>query len=174
MKTVEDCIKEDWKPYLKRYNYQKGLTKELDKFKGDFDQAEINRLVLWKVNRYAKIPSELLVELNKIKDLKPGQHRKAREVLEKLLHSNVRGVDLAMASTFLRFRNPHVFQIIDQRAFRVIYGEKMKGTGTPKEKTDKYFEYLDKLRKLCEKKNVAFEKIDRILYELDKEKNREL
>ena len=31
-----------------------------------------------------------------------------------------------MASTILRFRNPNIFQIIDQRAYRVIEGGPLK------------------------------------------------
>lgn len=37
------------------FDYQAGLTIQLDKLATPFDQNIINEIVLWKVNRYAKI-----------------------------------------------------------------------------------------------------------------------
>lgn len=50
----------------KAYKFQEGLTKKLDKLEGDFDQSVINEIVLWKVNRYAKVDDCKLELLNKI------------------------------------------------------------------------------------------------------------
>ena len=92
-------------------------------------------------------------------------------MLEELLDAH--GVDLAMASTFLRFRNPSVFQIIDRHAFRAIYGRdyKMYPATSPKKKIEVYFAYIDELRSLCDAKGLRFETVDRILYEFDKKTN---
>tara|TARA_B110000208_G_scaffold8792_1_gene11319 strand:- start:95 stop:358 length:264 start_codon:yes stop_codon:yes gene_type:complete len=42
-----------------------------------------------------------------------------KQILKGLLKTN--GVQLGMASTILRYRNPNIYQIIDQRIYRVIY-----------------------------------------------------
>ena len=94
-------------------------------------------------------------------------------MLERLLQTN--GVDLAMASTILRFRNPEVFQIIDKRAYRVVYGEKLKVYHTTPiaKKKELYFNYLDKLNLLKHEVNIEFKLLDRALYELDKNINKD-
>ncbi|PQL95266.1 hypothetical protein [Apibacter adventoris] len=48
------------------YNYQPILTKKLDSLNIDFDQDIINNIILWKVNRYAKIDNEALLLINRI------------------------------------------------------------------------------------------------------------
>ena len=78
-----------------------------------------------------------------------------------------------MASTFLRFRNPVVFQIIDRHAYRAVYGRdyKLYTQTSLKKKIEVYFGYLDDLRSLCEKNGLKFETVDRVLYVFDKETN---
>ena len=80
-----------------------------------------------------------------------------------------------MASTFLRFANPEVFQIIDLHAYRAVYGTDLakalkacRGVGT---KTQLYVAYLDALRQLCTEKRLPFRDSDRILFEFDKQEN---
>jgi thermostable 8-oxoguanine DNA glycosylase len=106
-----------------------------------------------------------------LRKLKPGEHEHGRAVLQELL--KVHGVDLPMASTLLRFRNPSVFQIIDRHAFRALYGRDYPlHTQSPAErKIEVYFAYLDDLRSLCELKGLKFETVDRVLYVFDKEAN---
>ena len=41
-------------------------------------------------------------------------------------------------------------------------------------KTAIYFDYLDELVKLCNRKKLKFEKVDRVLYEFDKANNGKL
>jgi hypothetical protein len=87
------------------------------------------------------------------------------------------GIRLPMASTMLRFRNPKVFQIIDARTFRVIFGddeEKKKKYDAINEsdRIEIYIEYLKQLRKECEAKNIVFSDADRILYQYDIEENK--
>ena len=111
-------------------------------------------------------------ELKEMAKLNPKEHSKAKETLEKLLPSP--GIALPMASTILRFLNPKVFQIIDDRAYRVLLPNNTKYQAKPskitnnyiKKTIDIYFEYLDKLHEIASEK-LPFEKADRILYQLD-------
>ena len=48
------------------FEYQEELTNRLDKYEDDFNQDIINEIVLWKINRYAKLKTETLELLNKI------------------------------------------------------------------------------------------------------------
>ena len=120
----------------------------------------------------------MLRNLNAIKDDRKIEN-KHKELLFDLLGCH--GLQLPMASTFLRFRNPNLFQIIDQRAYRILIGNKLKlpslATNSPrnKERTCKiYFEYLEELREKCEELQILFEKSDRILYKADKRINKDL
>jgi len=79
-----------------------------------------------------------------------------------------------MASTILRFINPSVFQIIDDRAYRVLFDGEAKYPTKPVKITDKYintsidiyFKYLNELHRVCSEE-LPFEFADRILYKLD-------
>lgn len=99
---------EEWEgalaEFLKDYRYQRELTVHLDGLGSQpFAQDVINEIVLWKVNRYAKLSPRALEALNSVTDTQPKSHRTAKAALATLLREP--GVDLAMASTFLRFRN---------------------------------------------------------------------
>jgi len=143
-------FKGDLADFLREYNYQSDLTKRLDDLADlNFTRELINEIVLWKVNRFVSLEKGLLDRLDALKTLKAGAHRQADSVVESLL--TVHGIDLPMASTFLRFRNPKVFQIIDRHAYRALYGKDYplyvhRPTGR---KLKIYFSYLDRLRSLC-------------------------
>ena len=85
---------------------------------------------------------------------------------------------LAMASTILRFRNKFIYQIIDQRVYRIIYPEQtLKISSYPSEtnidrQIDLYFEYLKDLHSVCDTLNIPFEESDRILFMADKRVNK--
>jgi len=162
----------DLNEFLCYYNYLPNLTRRLDQISNlSFNQALINEIVLWKLNRYVLIESNIFEELDKIKTINSGEHRSAEPTLKRLLET--RGVDLPMASTFLRFRNPRAFQLIDRHAYRAIYGRSYAlytSTSIPK-KIKTYFEYLDELHNLCESKSLVFETVDRLLYIFDKREN---
>ena len=159
------------KLFQERYNYQTELTKSLDKRNTKFKQSTINEIVLWKVNRYAAFRPGTLKEINRLTALKPGEHRKGDACLRSLLGED--GVDLPMASSIMRFRNPAVFQIVDRRAYRAIYGVKYPlYRSTPENrKIEVYFDYLDALRKYADHRRLRFRIMDRVLYVFDKEKN---
>ena len=106
--------------------------------------------------------------------LEPGSHKSSREVIRVSLHEP--GVDLPMASTFLRFRNPRTFQIIDRHAYRAVTGNDypLHSKSKSESKIDLYFRYLDDLVELARIKNLEFHTLDRVLYLFDKQINGEL
>ena len=173
IKNKKDLCQEDFD-----YDYNIDLTKELDTIAGDLNKDIINKIVLWKLNRYPRLTNEIIGKLNRIKDdRKIGN--KHEELLFDLL--GCYGVQLPMASTFLRFRNPALFQIIDQRAYRILTGNKLKlpslatNSQKSKQRTCKiYFEYLEQLLEKCEELQIPFEKSDRILYKADIRINKNL
>ena len=159
------------------FNYQKSLTSKLDSDIGIFDQNKLNEIVLWKVNRYAQFDDRLIKMINSInRNDSEINEDKTRLVLNELLKTN--GVQLAMASTILRFRNPNIYQIIDQRVYRLIYKNKILNINTyPSEKNLKfqielYIKYLKDLKKICLNFNIPFSKSDRILFMVDKRLNK--
>lgn len=173
MKIAKNFSANEAKKLLDSYSYQPRLTRVLDGIKaGDkFDQPRINEIVLWKVNRYASIDDYVIASLNRLSHLTQGDHRQAADVLEKLLKTH--GVRLPMASTLLRFRNRAVFQIIDERAYRAVYGKAYSCacTSNSKDAICTYFKYLDDVATLANQNNLEFSAMDRILYQFDKNEN---
>lgn len=158
---------------LSTFSYQKDLTKKLDAYIDDFDQSIINEIVLWKVNRYALFSKNTLDLLNKIdpkaKGLRPSE---IKQTVIALLKTD--GVRLPMASSILRFKNPHIFQIIDQRVYRYINGKTAKYPTNEIDAADFYFSYLQDLRKVCDEHGLCFEDADRVLYVADKRVNKDV
>lgn len=159
--------------YLEKFKYQKELTPKLDQLKDDFDQAIINEIVLWKVNRYALLDKDSMQLLNRIskEDLTLDRELTIR-LLEKLLGTP--GIRLPMASTILRYKNPNLYQIIDQRVYRVINQEELKLPRRVEDQISLYLNYLNRLRQVCDAKKILFAESDRILYVLDKELNKDI
>lgn len=152
------------------YNYQNDLTSKLDKLDKDFNQDIINEIVLWKVNRYAPVDNETL---NLINQINTGDTQINPEltgaILLRLLSKEQKGFRLAMASTVLRFKNPKIYQIIDQRVFRFLYGKELKYSETNiNEQITIYLDYLQKLKEVCAEHSVKFETADRVFYTMDK------
>ena len=172
MRTIDNNI-EITEEHLqnKKYNFQPKLTQKLDSLSSDFNQEIINQIVLWKVNRYVEIDDDILLLLNSIKkEDEYVDEEITKKILEKLL--STKGIQLAMASTILRFKNPKNYQIIDQRVYRFINGKNMPSYFSSIEAQIKlYLEYLQKLRNVCIEKQIDFELSDRIIYILDKEYN---
>lgn len=166
---------DDFQQYLSSYKYQPKLTEKLDSIGNKtIDQNLLNEIVLWKVNRYLECDNETFESLNSFQNLHNGEHRKACEIILKML--DFKGADIAMVSTILRFRNPYVFPIIDKRAYRALYGEKLPiySGMKPKEKTNIYLDYIDKMIEFCNSHSVDFKVADRLLYQFDKEANGKL
>lgn len=171
------------KDEFNNFKYQEELTTKLDAYSDNFNQEIINEIVLWKVNRYAKLPDEAFILLNKINInetlLTEEQENIARELLSILLNPLSKGIQLPMASTILRFKNKNIFQIIDQRVYRVLYGENLslkpyKSQQVTINEIEMYFKYLRDLKEKCNKLNIPFSDSDRILYLADKHYNKSI
>ena len=179
---MEDIIKrynnvwgDDPSSLIKQYHYQPELTKKLDALNAaDFDHQALLEIVLWKLNRFPRLEPRLLEGLKGVGDIKPKDHRKAATVLRKLLASP--GIRLPMASTILRFLNPDVFQIIDDRAYRVLRPGESTYPSKPTNgasldrylanSVDIYLKYLDAIHEIVSE-HLPFNLADRILYQLD-------
>lgn len=174
MNTIYDIELNEEDLNNSKYNYQIELTSKLDDLQNDFTQEIINEIVLWKINRYSKPSNETLDLLNKItKNDDKLDEELTRQVLKELLQT--KGMKLAMASTVLRFKNPKVYQIIDQRVYRFIYPNEdlTKITSNIDKQIQIYLKYLSDLKEICISKNIDFTLSDRILYSLDKEYNKD-
>ena len=174
MKTIFDIEITNEDLQNVNYKYQLELTSKLDGLDDDFNQEIINEIVLWKVNRYSFLDDETFSVLNKINKVDLVLHIElTTEILTKLL--NTKGIQLAMASTILRFKNPDIYQIIDQRVYRFVYGIEMpKYFSSIEKQIDFYIEYLQKLKQVCIEKGIDFNLSDRIIYELDKLHNKKV
>lgn len=164
-------------PTDREYSYQNELTPRLDNYDKPFDQSHINEIVLWKVNRYAEVDEKTL---NLINSIDPNSAEldveKTTAILMGLLRT--KGIQLPMASTILRFRNKHVYQIIDQRVYRILYPNEtlqIKAYQSDKNREEQinlYLKYLTDLKAACLRLAVPFEDADRTLYMADKRINR--
>ena len=177
LKTIKDL--KNLIPKKHTYKDSEQFMKELDleSVTGKpFNQSMINKIVLFKVNRYAEISNQILDELNRINPKTRNIDKKlSRSVLHGLLMQ--KGVRLAMASTILRFKNPNIYQIIDQRVYRLIYGEKLNLSSSKSKKQhniqiDLYFDYLDKLNQLSKDYGYNFSDIDRTFFHADRKYNK--
>lgn len=158
---------------LEKYDYSQKETMELDALKADsFNRETLYKIILWKLNRLPDFPDDMIEKVKRVSAYKPGEHRKAEGILKELLA--MKGIALPTASTILRFLNPKTFQIIDDRAYRVLFSDKKKYAPKPAKvtetylmnSTELYFEYLDELCRIsCER--LPFHLADRILYQLD-------
>lgn len=154
------------------FTFQKDLTQKLDNYNWDFNQNILNEIVLWKVNRYALFDHETISLLNTItSNTTQIDSEFTSTLLTHLL--NTKWVKLAMASTILRFKNPSIYQIIDQRVYRIIYGVEMPKFTKIEDSIKLYLKYLEKLKEVCGKYKIDFNESDRVLYALDKEINSE-
>ena len=174
MIKLTDSTSDNWKEKLLQakaaYSYQTELTAKLDAHEGDFTEQTILEVVLWKTNRYPRVSSDLLRLVN---DLRQNySQQKAENALRGLLDSP--GFDLPMASTLLRFAYPERFQIIDQRVYRLITDgeDKLRIPTKIEDKVVLYFDYLNRLRNICQTHDINFYEADRVLYQLDKEENK--
>ena len=141
---------------------------------GDYRENRdiINEIVLWKMNRRPQVTEELIDAIFSLKEIKTPlqalEDEKTAQVIEKLLQ-----MQLPMASTVLHFYYPEVFPIIDQRAYRELYAMDYPKTMTKIPMlTELYLKYIKDCWEYQQEKcpEIAFSKIDKVLYQLDKEK----
>lgn len=135
IKKYEHIWDKNPKGLLEKYDYQKKLTDELDQLKpAQVDFETILKIVLWKVNRFPYINEDQVKKLKEVSNF--TEHKQAEVLLKELLM--IEGIALPMASTILRFINPNVFQIIDERAYRVLFPDQKKYPSKPQKITDGY------------------------------------
>ncbi|MBR3981359.1 MAG: hypothetical protein IKJ98_09385 [Bacteroidales bacterium] len=166
-------IKKEGKIFKKDFEYSE-VTDDLDNLQNeDFNISTIRQITLWKLDRYVSLDKKVIKKINNLKSLTEFDEKKTRNVLKDLLACE--GVGLPMASTYLRFRNPHVFQIIDARAYRAAFDYKVNEVLSSQDISkliDIYIEYIEKLREIAQKGyhglSVKFEDLDRFLYVIDK------
>jgi thermostable 8-oxoguanine DNA glycosylase len=158
------------------YKYQEELTRKLDEIDSDFNQDIINEIVLWKTNRFSWIDAKTMILINQIKkDDKELNLSLTKEILRNLLAKSQKGFRLAMASTILRFKNPNIYQIIDQRVYRFIFNEELNISEDNVDKMiEVYFAYLEKLKEESNNHQIDFKMADRVFYSMDKKYNKGL
>ena len=133
--------------------------------------TDLNRVVLWKIDRVIAIPEELLATLSALRGMKDLDisSTTSRDIIDRL--TKCEGIFFPMASAILKFVQPNVYPIIDVRAYRAAYGQKpYRHTYT----VDRYVEYARDLRKVAEQKGIPFPEVDEQLYCFDVDKNGKL
>lgn len=170
----------NYQEILNRFTYD-DETEIMDRIskvdKSDYRENKdiINEIVLWKMNRRPQVEEALIdaiYELEIIKTpLEAVESKLTARVVEMLLLS--KGMQLPMASTVLHFYYPEIYPIIDQRAYRELYGEEYPKYITNVETLMKiYTNYIVDCYQYQQERcpEISFSKIDKILYQLDKEK----
>lgn len=160
---------------LKDYKYDKGddIFNRIKNDKTITNQQDIiNMIILWKINRRAKINSSVIEKLLhiseiKIDSLRSSENKEIEDRLKDLINSliKIKGIRLPMASAILHFYNPETFPIIDQRAYRELY--KIDAPNFTKENScDIYLRYIkecyDYWKNNCENVGIKFSDVDKI------------
>lgn len=135
----------------------------------------INQIILWKMNRTPQVDDELIDMIYSLGDIKTPEmavkSEKTKRTLEKLLKT--KGMKLPMASTVMHFYFPDIYPIMDQRAYRELYKEEYpRYIGKIETMVEVYVKYIEDTYRYQQEKcsEIPFSKIDKVLYQLDKEK----
>ena len=175
------------KDILDRYTYKndkliKKKISDADAIDYEKNRDIINEIILWKISRSVEISDGTIDKIHSLRcsiqsPLDAVDSMEVKTLLGELLNS--KGIKIAMASTILHFFYPSVFPIIDQRAYRELTGDNMPEFYS-KDKNQRYTELYLHYIENCYKYNMEifpeaeFECIDKILYQLDKEKNNQV
>lgn len=157
----------EWEAAIPKY--RTALMKRLDSLDlagrpENWTREALYEIVLWELNRYPEIDEELFRDLARAAEIPPGEHRRGKDLLLRLL--NCRNVGLTMATAILRFVNPETFQTLNARNGFVVLGQDPP-SNQPEDIPEYYFHYLDELRKLTGN-GFDFRFADRLLYQVDK------
>lgn len=139
--------------------------------KNKIDINDLRRISLWKLNRILDVPDSFLEKLNQIKNFENLKFSDeiVLDLIEEFQNSDeIRGIGFPMLSSILKFIKPDVFPIIDVRAYRALFAEKINYSQYNK---DKYFKYVEKVYEIKDKLEMNLEEIDEKLYEFDKKHN---
>lgn len=145
-------------------------------FKNQRENADIiNEIVLWKINRQPKIGNELIIAIKNLSykvttyNNVNAHKNEIADFYNELIKST--GVKAAMASTILKMFMPKALPIIDQRAYREIYGEEMPS----KVDGDTYLKYVDEvINQFNNESGIDFSDMDKVLYQRDKAKGNKI
>lgn len=137
------------------------------------DYDILNSITLWKANRQTEISSETVEYLCSVtRQVSTPEEALANPdtalLIDELLSS--KGVQLALASTILKFYAPTAFPIIDQRAYFILHRRKLP----PSAGTSVYLDYIRDLIVLRDRFGIPFQNVDQVLYQLDKASGRTL
>lgn len=174
----------DYAKELAKYTYEGDgeIIDRISKCSGKNERENrdiINSIVLWKVNRQVNI-GNLFNEILNLKttnfDEFCNKAKAVEDIVGKLL--GVNGVRIAMASTILKMFYPEVFPIIDQRAYRELYGKEMPAWTSKKKWQDEYIKYVkdchEYYNRKCRGQLKFFADLDKVLYQIDKDKKNKI
>lgn len=170
----------DYKSVLERYRYDDGQRiydriAAADPEDLRENQDIIRQIVLWKLNRTPWVDQNAMRELRALAALQTPQEAGVSVLAHGAIVSLLacKGLKLPMVSTILHFYYPQVFPIIDQRAYRELYGKRYPQylTGA-KTLAEIYLQYILDLCAYWEENcpELPFSQLDKVLYQLDKEK----
>ena len=155
-----------------KYDSCDGIIERIENcnFKNQRENADIiNEIVLWKINRQTFVKNELISDIKNLSEKVKSYNdissyeNEIEDIYNKLIGS--KGVSAAMASTILKMFMPGALPIIDQRAYREIYGKDMPS----KVDGNAYFEYVKKVIEQFRKESgIHFSDMDKVLYQRDK------
>lgn len=151
------------------FDYNLSETEALRQLPDDPINIDVlRRIALWKINRIIHVQESTLDLLNQIKqaDDLTIESELSRRAIEALVNS--RGVRLPMASAFLKFIRPDVFPIIDARAYRAIYGQRIQGH---QYSLPIYLDYARRIREIAGTLDMPLSEIDEQLYCFDRQHN---
>lgn len=169
---------ENWKEIHNGFDYNDPSSiRERIKAKGYKASPEdadiLNAIVLWKINRQVKLDFRTIEQLNSItaEVTSPETalaHKDLRWLVEKLIGS--KGVGLPVASAILKQYCPNAFPIIDQRAFFLLHCQRLPNNAG----VNIYLNYIKDCADIASNYGIPFEKVDEVLYQIDKDSGRTL
>ncbi len=169
----------DYSEILNKYDYA-SYDNIIDRVRHcDFSNEQeaddiINSIVLWKINRQVKMDHSLIIKINNLDcdnvHSLDKHDNEIRNILFAMLHTG--GVRIAMASTILKMFKPLLFPILDQRAYRVIYGRDFPnyyGEVGVARYIELYMQYIKDCHEFRQANcpDIPFNKIDELLYQMD-------
>lgn len=171
----------DYKQVLSHYHYEnyEGIISRIQKSNGCSTQENqdiLNEIMLWKTNRIITVSDEIIKTIIGWEfqyPLEAARNEGVHDIFQELL--GAKGVQAPLASTILKMYHPHLFPIIDQRAYREIYNKefpKFYSKDAYSRYADMYVKYVIDCYYYQQEKcpDIKFCDLDKLLYQLDIEK----
>ena len=154
------------------FDYNEDETEALKRLRDEHRPLtldDLRRVALWKIDRVLEIPDTVL---EKLKELAVAQalqfdSEQSREALELLV--SCPGVGFPVASAILKFLRPDVFPIIDVRAYRALFGKRLRYASYS---TGVYFDYARRILEISKQLDVPLHEVDQQLYCFDRDINK--